>query len=382
MNPEDIAKILRRLETLEGTITDVKKKVSGLAINEQLYLIANKPIVPGMACKVAYDMNGLVLRGDRLMVQDIPELPVDHITGLRQMVADKVSKNDLSKIQQTIDKMIPRKGKAVGTGTKVNYDEHGLVVSTADLLPDDIPELPMEKIEGLADVIKFLKSQHSLEGTTETHKTVPASTYCKVTCDEHGHIISGERLSVSDIPSEIISRMNIIESRMPNLASQQAIDSLNKMVAIKLDANRPITPGTYCKVRVDSKGIVTGGEQLTKKDIPTLGIRDITDLQDTLMNKADRNEFMALSETVSRITETISKIGELSGIKNSLSTMASKSSVMQLETSLKSLRETVDRLVGSMPADTISAQLSEITSQLSTISGRLTTLEKKMGVPN
>lgn len=381
MNPEDINKILREFETLKQTIDDIKTKVRGISIDEQLHLKANTPIAPGMACKVAYDMHGLVLRGEKLLVTDIPELSIDHITGLRNMIAEKATKKDIEKLQGTIESTMPKKGKAVGSGTKVNYDANGLVVSVADLLADDIPLLPMEKIEGLAEIINFLKSQHSAEVISDSHSTVMASTYTKVTCDEHGHIIKGERLTSDDIPSEIIVKMNTIESRMTSLASQQTVDNLTKMMAVKLDANAPVVPGTYCKVRFDSKGLVTGGEKLTKNDLPQLAVRDIDGLQDTLLNKADREAFMNLSETVSRISEAVSKLGELSGVRNTLQTLASQQSVKDLDTRVKSLREIVDKIVAAIPADTIAEQLSEISGQISTMNGRITTLEKKIGIP-
>ncbi len=52
--------------------------------------------------------------------------------------------------------------------------------------------------------------------------------------------------------------------------------ALTNGLAGKVDANSPITAGTFVKVKVDTKGLVTGNESLVASDIPSLDAGKIT----------------------------------------------------------------------------------------------------------
>lgn len=71
----------------------------------------------------------------------------------------------------------------------------------------------------------------------------------------------------------------------------------NDTVATKVTANTAITGATKTKITYDSKGLVTGGEDLTASDIPTLAISKISGLTDALSGKeATTNKVTSLSE--------------------------------------------------------------------------------------
>ena len=83
MNPESIIKLQNDFAALAIDVDDIKKIVNGLKLNEQRYVTKNNSIPPGIACKVAYDSNGLILSGIRLDPSDIPTLGIDNINVLR-----------------------------------------------------------------------------------------------------------------------------------------------------------------------------------------------------------------------------------------------------------------------------------------------------------
>ena len=62
--------------------------------------------------------------------------------------------------------------------------------------------------------------------------------------------------------------------------------SKNAEIALTL-ANSGVVAGTYTKVSVDEKGRVTTGANLSKADLPTITIEDISGLSDELNKKAD-----------------------------------------------------------------------------------------------
>lgn len=83
------------------------------------------------------------------------------------------------------------------------------------------------------------------------------------------------------------------------------ITASSSAVTNKVVANSAITGATKCKITYDSKGLVTGGADLTANDIPSItkskisdfahahAISDITSLQQTLNGKANANQVLA-----------------------------------------------------------------------------------------
>jgi hypothetical protein len=59
-------------------------------------------------------------------------------------------------------------------------------------------------------------------------------------------------------------------------------DAFQNGLGNKIDKNADITPGTYAKVTVDAKGLVTGGTPLTAEDVPEIPVSKITGLEEIL----------------------------------------------------------------------------------------------------
>ena len=177
------------------------------------------------------------------------------------------------------------------------------------------------------------------------------------------------------MPIELINRINYIENEFVNFAQKKVVDKINSTLSKKIDANDPITSGTYTKVRVDSNGLVTHGDKLTIKDLPELSISDIIDLDIQLRSKASEDDVIALREIISGIVGSIDKIGDITMIKNTVESKASSSEVSEIKSRLDSIQKLVDKIVTSIPVELINTQLVSIQNSISTLEGRVISLE-------
>jgi len=230
----DLNEISTKVNRLEKDIRELIAVLAGLRIDIQMAVRGKERIKPGTGCKIYYDSNGLVMKSEDLEASDIPMLPIEKIDGLLDRLQNKSSEPKENREEQ-------KKIKA-GSGIKINYDEYGRVTSSSkSLLPMDIPELTMDKISGLEDVIKNIREELNgiLNQRKEKYRVAPG-TAVKVSYGEDGRIISGSELTMDDIPRSLISKINLIESRIPALASQEIVNTALNRLNKKLDANIPI----------------------------------------------------------------------------------------------------------------------------------------------
>lgn len=83
-------------------------------------------------------------------------------------------------------------------------------------------------------------------------------------------------------------------------------------------ANQLIVGGTYTKITYDSKGLVTGGADLSAEDIPEIGINQVTNLQDALDAKQNNlvfnTEYHESTNKVATMSD-VAKVSDLVGDK-------------------------------------------------------------------
>jgi len=377
----EMNKLNSRIEELLSRIDELDKKVTSIELNEQRYLKKNNPISPAMGIKVAYDENGLIKTSMGLLSSDLPEITIPSITGLQEVLNNKADINDIP----NIDHIKIRSNKIYATGTKINYDENGYIISSSELSTDDIPILPISKIEGLSDAIELamsISSSYNAKPLVEDlpQESFPAGIYTKVNIDSMGRIIAASNITIEDIPDELVSKVNVIESMIPNLASQTSIDGLSASLNNKLDKNLPVEPGTYTKVTIDKQGLVLLGKNLTKEDLPDIGIDDIDGLRLELNNKSTIEQFHDLNESMQILMRSINDIGDLIKLKNELPKLVSDEKFRLLQDEVSLLHSTFDELNEKIPNDTILEQLKVITTNLSNFNQRLSVMENKMGV--
>lgn len=384
MNPEIITNLQNDLSSLSSSVENIQKVLNGLKLNEQRYLSKNKQIPPGIACKVAYDANGLILQGVKLEASDIPVLQIDAINGLRLILEDKLDQSHLKEIEKKINNIILKKGNPVNVGIKINYDENGLIVSSSDLGLEDIPLLPLSKIDGLCEKLELIESHIDSSNKSNNVNSIKINpgTYPRITFDENGRVIGGSNLTLDDIPNELIIRINEIDSKIINLASQSSVDALNKNMLNKVDANDPIHPGEYTKVLVDSKGLITRGSKLSKSDLPDDVIQELLDINLKIKGKVDKSLFIDISNKVNTVMTVIDKFGDILDLSSKIEMKADDKDVKKLTSELESIKELFDVLNTKIPSELITEQLDSIQRELSTLSGRISVIEEKINISN
>jgi hypothetical protein len=383
-NMPDIIELQNQVVDLTEKVEDLTKIINALKIDEQRYLIANKSIAPGIATKIAYDSNGLVLNGDKLVASDIPELEIDAIKNLRSELNDRMKSSDIDRVKKELAAGIVKCTNNIDkTGCKVNVDENGFVVSLSDLLEDDIPALHTSKIEGLDDTIdRILSSIQPTQSSSSSddNYTISPGVGCKILYDNKGRVISSTELTLDDIPAVIMTEINTIKSSIPSLASQVTVDTIVNNLSKKLDRNEPITPGTYTKLTVDSKGLIKYGEYLSKSDLPELSIDDITELTETLRNKADVNDVISLNESVDSIIGKLSKIDNINSITTDIESRATKKEVVDIRNTVDEIKLLMDNVIDKIPSDMITQTLNDINVELSNLDGRISVIESKLSI--
>lgn len=199
----------------------------------------------------------------------------------------------------------------------------------------------------------------------------------KVTYDEHGHITGTSNIDMNDIPMEIITRLNEIESMIPLLASSKTLEAINKTLSKKANKGGNISPGTYTKVTVNKDGVIDEASKLTVNDLPELNIENINGLYKALREKAEHSDVTELMTSVSILMTYMNKIGDLSVIKNKVDRMVTESTISGLSAELDGIKKSVASIT-SVDINMIMTQLEDINKQLSNLTGRITVLEQRL----
>lgn len=376
MNMDTLNELITQLNDLKDQVATINQTVAALKIDAQYWVKSDAKINPGMGCKIAYNKDGIIVNSSGLEASDIPTISIDQVANLRKELesnakatANKLNEIDISKIFSHTE--------VIGTACKVNYNKHGMIVDGSSLIEEDIPKLSIDHIEGLPDILDELKNRPLTTAISEHTSVIKPSTGCKISFDQFGHVTNVTKLSLSDIPNELIVHINEIESTLSNMASQKALNNINSIVTKKLDANPQIDPGIYTKVIVDSNGLVVGGKKLTVSDLPQLNISDIEGLQLELKNKVGIDKFNSLNDDLNIYMNSISMPRINEAIDKAVKNCVSKLDIIAIQSDIKNLRSTIESVSERLPSEMISAEISKLTSEISTLSGRISVLEKQ-----
>jgi phage-related tail fiber protein len=233
--------------------------LAGYGITDAMY--ANQLITPNTGIKITYDENGLVLSSGSLTVSDIPELDASKITTGRfsanflpfidtlnigyytKVLIDNTGRVTAGSNPTTLagygitDGMTGNADIPAGTGTKITYDEKGLVTASDILIESDIPDLDANKITTGV----FNASLLPLTGT--------AGSYYNVTTDNKGRVTAGvSNLTIADIdeltselaykavPSDITSAIDAIKDEVDSSGN-----TLKKLYNLILSNSHEVT---------------------------------------------------------------------------------------------------------------------------------------------
>lgn len=384
MDNNTMAQLMTTVSSLENKVNQLTKEINKLMIDKQQFVPLGKTITPGVSPKVAYDSNGMILQGMELDVSDIPQLPITQIIGLKSQLDSIADIADVKKITNDLKKLIvSRSGESVSSATKVNYDANGFIVSGSQLTSDDIPTLPISKIDGLSDIISIINSlsessNNSRISSNTTDNITKSGTFTKVSVDSSGRVTNGDRLTINDLPIDLINRINQLESKIIDTTPIELFNRMNTAITKKIDSNTDITPGTYSKLTVDSKGLVVSGDKLTIDDLPNLTMDCIEGLKGELNKTAKYTDIIDLNNSMSQIISSIQSIGDVNQLKTSLHLKADADQVVRLEKEFTQFKKNIAAVEENLPSELILTQLENIASRIDTIEGRLSVLESKI----
>lgn len=382
MNHQEFIKLKQDLAKLETIVKSVESTVNGFRIDQRRVLNANSEIAPGIFTKIAFDMNGLVLRGMGLEESDIPELSIDKIKGLRRLLE---SKADASSVKSSLTKeelslLSQKREIAAGVGTKVQWDEDGLIVGASELLVNDLPSLPVTKIEGLEARLEILEARPSDDTFVEEITPINPGIFPKISYDHQGRVIGGFNLSIDDIPKTLLNQVNTIETRLISFASQETVNGLINETRRKVDALPGfISAGTYTKLRVNKNGLVEGGGVLSLQDLPVININDIPELDGLLRRKAEQSDLVNLMNTVTSLMSDTTK-GDIQLIKTQLKGKMEATEAVKINEKLATLSTSLEAITNGFSNEVIMKELRSIKETLSTLAGEVTVLQKRMGM--
>ena len=379
---EELATIKISIENIISELKLVKDQQEShnkaYQIDKQKFLVANQPLLPSTKPKVSYSQDGLVIGGFDLDVKDLPNVPIDKIIGLRNII-DELSQNNVKELQTKLAEFIKNK-KTIepGTGTKITYDENGRVVSSSSLLIGDLPNIPINKINGLDDRIRLLESSMK-EIETPSNSIIAPGTYIKVTCNSDGRVVSGSKhLSISDIPVSLTNQINTIESMIPTLASQESLSGVSTILKSKISSMPPIKSGKYTKVTVRDNGLVSHGEKLSIEDLPTMSIDDIVELSGILKKKADSTELMDVNRNLRELINNISIEIEL--LQQQMKTRMSIQDGSTMKKHMEEIQKTNSSIISKLPSDTMMLDFVSMQKTIESFNTRLMILEKHLKI--
>jgi len=233
MNVDLLNNLQKKIMSLEENINDINKKISSILIDNQSFVKKNTNSRSSIGYKIYYDINGLIIKSEDLTEMDIPTLSIDKIKGLRRELNKKIDKSEINNMLNREDRELV-KSDIIGTGCKVNYDKNGLIVSTSNLLQEDIPILSIDKIDKLSDELSYIKSlikNNTNESKNDTNNIIEVNK-------------KKEKLTENDIPISIITRINNLDAKLTNFASKESVDNLFKLLDNKSsnDTNNELTP--------------------------------------------------------------------------------------------------------------------------------------------
>ena len=355
--------IENRINAIEGKLDDILKFIAAFKIDRQLMIQRNEKIKSGVACKVAYNSDGLIVGVQPLSSADIPEIPMTKITGLEDTVGAFATTAQLDLVNKRIDSLITHT-KVSKTGTKVNVDSKGFVTDVSDLLEDDIPFLSIEKIKGLRETLDELKMAISTKPESPDGIT-KAGIGCKVEYDNMGRVIASHQLQEEDIPHTIFTRLNELESALSSKASAEDVTNLTEELTKKAD-KITTTPGVYHKVQVNSNGQVVSGEEISLNDLPDIPIEKVSTLKETLVDTVPHDEFVDAMNNLSSLESKMRSIATPEPVRNT------KDDISPLSAKLDEIQSKVDRLASANP---VKDELEQIRSDIAELGARISIIE-------
>ena len=151
----------------------------------------------------------------------------------------------------------------------INYTAQGLISSTNALVPSDLPEAEVAALGAVSVPTAGGLAVTNL-GAISIANNISAVSISGLSFNTFGQLTSSGALVGGDLPVATASVIGAM--KVPAASAPLAVDG-NGVLSL---ADSGITAGTYEKVTVSSKGIITAGADLAAVDIPVLDASKIT----------------------------------------------------------------------------------------------------------
>lgn len=269
----------------------------------------NEEIEAGTHTKITYDEKGLVIAGEDLSIEDLPEL---HLKDIVDVVASVDEVNKLHGLLSTTEELNKLHG-LLATTNELNI-LHNLQTSTEEL----------NKLKGLLvtyaelNMLKGIKSniQEQLDKKQDTLTYKAEDSANKVNIIEDSTITYP---SSKALKTGLDSKQDkLTDKQMEILNSDIKAVDIEDLKEGKLDKNPEIIGDTKAKITYDEKGLVTKGEDLTTDDIPTLPLSKIGDvnvthyeinrLEGLLVEATDINKLQGVTSNLQPQIDNITKL--------------------------------------------------------------------------
>lgn len=333
MNVAELIAVKNQIEDFQNQIDELKQKVTKLELATLGSIKRNPDTKAGVGTKISYDKYGLVTGNISLDPEDIPNLSMTKIDGLNEALNQLDQKiNNLSN-KKNIEHLIQ-----AGTGTKINYNSNGQVVSSTSLKPEDIPELPISKIKGLKEYIELKPTEITVK-----------------------EIEKRKELTEQDIPKTIIRRLNNVEELVNSKADKDLVNQLDQEIHSKPDPIVNISDGIYTKIQIKDKKIINGNI-LNDKDIPELETNKIKSLEKALSKLAPESSVIELRSLMSLFSKTTGS--QFNILRSEMENKVNYSDFVILENVVMHNDELVKELLDKIDIEKIRESIIEIKNKL------------------
>ena len=358
-NVNRIMELSARMNSIEESISNIEKEISRFKIDKQLVVKAEQPIHPGVGCKFQYSAAGLITSVMPLEESDIPQLGVNKIANLGALLSALPTSKEVESLKESIAK-VREKGKPVLTGCKVNVDSNGVVTDVMELSSSDIPDIPITKVIGLESTLNQLTA--SLNAVNSVDFKVDDRS--GDTMNTPSTPVVNRKITMADIPQELISMIHRIETEIPSSNVDNSIEYLSQMLYSKVNANPPIESGVYAKVAVDSNGLVCGGYTLSMEDMPSELKTTISTILDTISDMVHRDQFVDVLTKVNNMPNSapVDYSGDISALKKEIA---------EVKQSVNEVKYKLDKVISTLPSDQLTTTVQQLMEKISVLESRM-----------
>lgn len=315
-------------------------------------------------------------QADLVTAQETLQTNIDDInqqlTPLSTTVSDNTTniatnKSDITQLQLDVQNKLntPTTPVTTGTYTKLTVASTGLVVDGSNITADDIPTLEISKIntlsttlDGKASVTSVSDLETVVSNKLDKNTAITAATHTKITYDTNGLVTDGSDLVADDIPEIPTSKVTGLDAKLDSIGTGFDPTDLQNQINNKVDKNTDITAGTFTKVTVDTKGLITLGENLQVSDMPAeinsrlttietalpgfASQTDVTALQTSVANKLDKNTSITAGTHTKITYDTNGLVTNGEDLTENDIPMIPTSKVTDLDTTLSGKASTAD----------------------------------------